>query len=398
MKPIYKMSLIVILVSTLLISGVIGWSNQRFSKIVELGNQQQEIEDVLAMKSIKKVESFRGIHWLKDGRILGVINQPITNNDKTPAQMVIYNPKTEKSEVILTANMGERIGIGELSNNEESVLYSQLLKGNFIENRYHYGIVQLKTKKTISLSKEMTAAHKVPNQDLIFVASGMTIDAFTFDGNKKSIPVSQELIKALSDFSRFSFSDYKQEYYSDLKDPKEIEKVKKNYENDVRYNAINRLYLEGDTLILASRNQQYFELNLKSGKYKAIPVDVFSAYFPYSSDIEGKKVILETGDENVRHLWLIDEKGNKRKQIAEGELLAFVREAPDQSKVSFTQIDQSGRRQSYVYDYETGKKLKLFSESVGWASWSPDSTQFFIEIANGSTVVVTLNHNEEVVK
>lgn len=386
-----KFGVLGIVISGIILTGMLGWTTQRKDTLVELGNQQSEIEAVLAIKSIKKAQDFRGIRWLENGQILGVMNQPLEKDSKLPAKLAIYDPAKETFEVFVTAKQGERIGIGKQTSDERYVFYSTLNKGDYNLNRYQYSVLDLHTKKARLLIDQMTATCSVPNSDDMIAATGMALYKFNCAGEKTEIKLPLDLVRALSDFSKFTFKDYKEKYYSDLKDPQGIKQIKENYANDVRYNAINIMANSGDHLVFASRNNRYFSFNMKTQSYHSISAKTFSDSFPAGSDIEGNRIKLETLKDGSRQLWQVDQTGKKMTLIAEGEFLCNMKESPDQTKVAYTMNGKTGSSQSFIYEFDTQKRVKLFSESVGWVTWNANSEQFFIRLKNDMTMVVTLN-------
>ncbi|MBU5675885.1 hypothetical protein KQI88_05610 [Alkaliphilus sp. MSJ-5] len=369
-----KKILLVSVVAVILVGGMLAYgANGKDNTVVVLGSQKAEIDSELAIKSMDNVKFFEGCHWLKDGKILGIKDQPGDDESQSNGKLCIYNPEDKSFEEMVTANEKEWIGVGALSEDQKSVFYGVWLNSD--SDVYDYYVLDLESKTTTKLVEKVTRSSNLENNQVI-VASGMKVYRCDFKGNVEEISLPKELIDKLSDFSSFSFEDYLETYYNyEVVEGERRKLIESDYNYGKEHNAIRSVFQKGHKLILCSANATYFTYDMDEKTYK-VGREGLKRW------VGGKeRTKIEWNKNGNATLWKINGNGEEVKIIEEGKPYLSVTESPDESKAVYY-FDENGKRTSadsvYVYDLNTDEKIKIFPEVTGHAYWNNSSKEFFM--------------------
>ena len=367
-----KKILLVSVVAVILVGGMLAYgANGKDNTVVVLGSQKAEIDSELAIKSMDNVKFFEGSYWLKDGKILGVKDQPRDDESQSNGKLCIYNPEDKSFEEIVTANEKEWIGVGALSEDQKYVFYGVWLNSD--SEVYDYYVLDLESKSATKLVEKVTGDSNLENNQVI-VASGMKVYRCDVKGNVEEISLPKELIDKLSDFSSFSFEDYLETYYKDEVVEGERRKlIESDYNYRKEHNAIRMMTQKGHKLILSSANATYFTYDMSEKTYK-VGREGLKTWVPDKSNRTEK----EFNENGSMILWKTNESGEKIKIIEEGTFFVNGKKSPDNSKIMYSLYGKTGEDSVYIYDLDADKKIKIFPEASGFPKWNHSSKEFFM--------------------
>lgn len=368
-----KKILLVSVFAVILVGGMLAYgANGKDNTVVVLGSQKAEIDSELAIKSMDNVKFFEGSYWLKDGKVLGVKDQPLDDESQSNAKLCIYNPDDKSFEEMVTTNEKEWIGVGALSEDQKYVFYGVWLNSD--SEVYDYYVLDLESKSATKLVEKVTRGSNLENNQVI-VASGMKVYRCDVKGNVEEISLPKELIDKLSDFSSFSFEDYLDTYYKDEVVEGERRKlIESDYNYRKEHNAIRMITQKGHKLTLSSANATYFTYDMSEKTYKTGREERV-----YSGDhISNSRIEKEFNENGSAILWKTNESGEKIKIIEEGTFFDTGTESPDNSKIIYALYGKTGEDSVYIYDLDADKKIKIFPEAKSFPKWNDSSKEFFM--------------------
>ena len=401
-----KKTLCVLLTTGMALSSLTACTNTKAkgleeNEVVVLDNQQEEINDVLAIKQIIEVKDFAGFQWLENDNILGVaIKDGIRN-------IAVYNVRDKSIENITNnndANMGfeywyEKVHdcLGQYNPNENYVLFKEKpikRRDTYYSDSYALVYYDKKEGEVIRVDEDVMSSQYIEDEQ-IYYSKGFKVYRYDMASKQKTeIQLSEELVNNLKDYFD-SPEEYLEAHFGEEKE--EVSEFwkgmhKQFYEREKKNNCIDRLTVNGDELEIASYNLKRYTVNLKTNTFEERVMKRDS----HKDVIEIDNVAKVIQNKIPRELWKIDDKGNQEKMIdkthdfVEGFYLS-----PDKSKLIYEAIYPMGEERKYIYDFESDKKLTLFGnyESLCWNKESnkiicTDSIYFYKEF---SSKIVILN-------
>jgi hypothetical protein len=216
-KRNYKKFVAVIAIGSMVLAGgVMVLAKGGENETISLGSQKIVLDDSVAIESVDSVENFSARMWLSENKVIGVSDQPNDNENSIPS-VCIYDMKTKSLEKLFSGRKGEMIFIGELLD-ENRFLYTELVDGDLSKRVYRCYVYDMESKKRIELSSKMTDSDKNLQKGKILLAEGMNDDIkifeVDFEGNRKEIKLSKDIISTLNDFKEFTFEDYIKSFYN----------------------------------------------------------------------------------------------------------------------------------------------------------------------------------------
>lgn len=378
-----KKIIIPVLVLGLAISTIGCSERAELKEVVELESQKESIDESLLVKSLDNLKDFEAESWMRDGRVIGVRNQPINSEDYSRAKISIYNPETKLFEDLIEGKEKEWLFIGEYSVDEKEMIYLSLLEGDFQKDMYDFYILNLETNEKTKLVSNMTASSDLKD-NYLYIAQGMKLYRYSFGNKLEEIELPKELIKKMNDFTEFEFEDYLEMYYkNETVEGKRRNIIKLNYEYSKKNNAIKMLTNYRNEVMINSSNGKTFVFNIIDKSYFCRD-DIESKFSNEEAkdvpkNINITKVEKEFLDNDRRILWKLDEDGNRELKIDELYLYSNVQVSPDKNKVAYNTENENGVQSSYVYDLNTDEKIKIYPETVGNIFWNKNSKEFFIK-------------------
>lgn len=366
---------------TILAGGFMAFAKEKENDIVSLGSQKSGIEDSLAMESISTIEDFQAECWVSNRKILGVHGQAHEKDYGGHAQICLYDIESNEFETIERGIIGEEMFIGRVLE-DGRFFYSELIDGDLSENYYRYNLYDMDKKESIQLSDHMSDVSYDEKNRRLFIAEGFKTYLSDLDGKRREIGLPKELLRDLNDFSRFTFEDYKEAYYSgETLEGERLALIKKNYEKSVEKNRIEwSRWISDEEVFLSSNNREEFVYNLKTGEYRAAKAEEHAKVFPKHEFFRGplRRFFgdIEKGQPEVS-LCRVDESGEQIDTIDTGKIykLEF---SPDKKKASYVKELNDKKIHAYIYDMEKQKGIEIFSELAWTAHWNEDSRQFFM--------------------
>jgi len=156
---------------------------------------------------------------------------------------------------------------------------------------------------------------------------------------------------------------------------------------EARYSPTGHLvYEEAGTGVLMAVRFDLSRLEVDGGSIPVLQGIRQHRWVPASTDYSlawnGTLVYIPTLESGARSLVWVDRQGTESVITAEDRNYAGPRLSPDRRQIVFTQIEDDGQRQVWIYEFESDSFRRLTFEGLnGSPSWSPDSEW----IAIGST-------------
>ncbi|WP_053955442.1 hypothetical protein [Inediibacterium massiliense] len=379
-------------------------SNEKEKEVVVLNNQQDEINDVLSIKKIDEIDNFTGEAWLDNGKILGIKNFSISHENKKIPNIAIYDTNSGELQTLSkNEDSGKTLlSTRDITKDERYVLYTKRFDWYSWDDSRNVYVIDLKTGEEKKIAEKVNTASGFLDENKIICSKGMELSIYDVDGNEEKVKLPDKLVENLNDFNEYSFEKYLKLYYDgESLDDKELKEAKERYQYEKENNSIRFPSKKGDEILLETYTRAPFVYNLKTKEYK-VPTKTEAKKFYYHRD-KPHTAKLEENASGERELWELDENGKHKKIIAKGDIRGSVQVSPDKTKVAYRVYGEKGEKNMFVYDFETEKSFKIFSQCVSEAYWDKDSNQFFMtsykESDKGSqnphdsyvTSVVTLN-------
>lgn len=352
-------------------------------EIKVLENQQQEINDVLAIKEIDELQYFSSEGWLNNDEIIGIsYNNQVSN-------VCIFNSKTnEMLPVTFNTDKNIVLGIIGLSPIEKQLNNDYCIIKEYKESQRDTLTLHALNLKDYSLKKieEGVSNHGKVNNNKLILTKMYDVYEYNFvTGEKEQIVIPDE-IKSIRKEVPSSFDEYIDGW--DL--PDEL------LDSENYMNFLKRMYQEEKESpgrgIYAEKNQNKLMLVAENGKEYVYDLDtktfeecenLYKTYGfklnPTNSMIE----IEEVGDDNKK-IWKLNENGERCKLIDEGVIHDYS-ESLDHSKLAYSMIEDCEGYQFcnefkiYICDLNSGKKVSIYGVedvSPGFY-WNESSDKFY---------------------
>jgi len=374
-----KKTLCVLLTTGMALSSLTACTNTKAkgleeNEVVVLDNQQEEINDVLAIKQIIEVKDFAGFHWLDDNRLLGVaIKDGIRN-------IAVYNV-SDKTVENVTNNKDTNKGFeywyeqvdctGQYNLSENYVLFKEQIieqKDTYISEPYALLFYDIKEGKLIKIDEDVVSSRYI-EEDQMYYTKGFKVFRYDMASKQKTeIELPEELINNLKEYFN-SYEEYLDMHYGE--DREELSEFAKKistkfYEYEKMNNQICWLQIKGNELEVVSCNGKNFILNMKTNTFKEGYIEPDDNYKVGIKIDDVAKVIQ---NKIPRELWKTDDKGNQVKLIDKThDFVGGFYLSPDKSKLIYEAIYPMGEGRKYIYDFNSDKKLTLFGDykSLCW--------------------------------
>lgn len=351
------------------------------SKVVKLDQQKESIDESLLVESLSNLNNFQGVEWTNDGKVIGIKNQPI-NDEDLRAEISIYNPASKSFEDLVEGEKGERIYLGEKSEDKNQMIYLSLVGGDLERAIYDIYLLDLENKTSDKLLSDTTAISYFKN-NFMYVARGMKLYRYEFGKEIEEINLPVELVEELTNLEDFTFEEYLNMYYKGEKvEGKRRDVIRSKYEDSKENNAIKMLTNYGKELSLYSSNSKRFLLNTEDGTYTS--TDDAEATYSNKEDksiaksMNALKIEKEFLEDDRRVLWKLDEDGNRDIIIDELPIYSKLEVSPDGNKLVYSFEKDDGIHSSYVYNLKTDERIKIYPEIIGDIYWKDNSEEFFI--------------------
>ncbi|MCT4593270.1 MAG: hypothetical protein N4A57_03215 [Anaeromicrobium sp.] len=378
--------------------------NKKEKNVVVLENQQKEIEHILAIKKIDNIGNFRGVRWLENGNILGIKNAYASFEDKEACNICIYDVKTgEFKNLSYNQDKGDIwLSVLDITKDERYLLYDKLMGFRSYDQRRNLYVIDLKTGEEKKIEDLASATTTFVDEEKIIAAKGMKLYTYDVDGNKTEIKLPEEMVEKMKDYSRFNFEeDLKQREMSNGGpfDEETIQGIKEDYQYHKNNNEIMVINKSGDEIYVGTYNRITFAYNLKTNDYKELTEEEAKKVYHHKKNTQNI-VRVEKNHEGEEEIWELDENGTHKRLIAKGNFHGRrITVSPDHTKGVYCMKGRMGEKNLFVYDFETGKSIKIFPQIIGNAVWNPSSNKFFMRIPMPTkdknthyiTSIVTLN-------
>ncbi len=398
-KKIMCTSLIIIMgISTLGACSI----KEKEKEVVTLENQQEEIQDVLAIKKIDNIDGFTGERWLNDGQLLGIRQKISKEENKEISILSIYNTNNKTFKNLTTDKDEDRPCIRDITKDERYVLYEDTKDWGNWDRKMNTYIIDLKTGVEKKIAENVDDSSGFVDENKVITAKDMKLYLYDLNGKKEEIKLPQEMIQKMQDFSNFTLEDRIKFSYGEEKIGEEERKeMKEIYEYQKENNKIWLLNKKGDEIFVETYNHVPFVYNIKTKEYKQMTEEE-SKRFSFGEKQKRNKSVtkLEKNNSGENEIWHLDEKGNHKKLIAKGNFIGrYITLSPDETKGVYNMKGEKGDKNLFVYDFETEKSTKIFPEAIARIHWDKTSKQFFMTTPNFKedkelhyvTSVVTLN-------
>lgn len=372
------------------------------TEVITLENQQKEIQNVLPIKKMDKIDNFYSEYWLNNGDILGVVGNRQSYEYKDAPNVAIYDSKSKKlKNVSNNTDKGEvMIFMNDITKDQRYVLYSKHLK--YRDENDDIYILDLKNKTEKKIEDKVDAVSEFADGNKFILAKGMKLYMCDVDGNKTEINLPQEMIKDMNDFSKLNSEKFiKIHFGNESIDEKTRKEMKERFEYVKVNNHIFFINQKGNEVLVRTYNFVSLIYNLKTNEYKKVTREESGKFsYPRKDDENEDVVKLERNAEGVQELWELDSNKEHKQLIAKGKLSRNITVSPDHKKVVYCSYGEKGEKNTFVYDLETGKSARIFKKITSLATWNESSNQFFIPTLTNSskegyhyevTNVITLN-------
>jgi hypothetical protein len=393
-----KKSLGTCLVASIVIATFVGCSKSQ-AEVVVIENQQQEIKDVLSVKSINKLEGFKSIRWITDKKLIGLRDENGIRN--------IYTYNIEDSTFSKVSNNTKSIKDVDINIINQSVteeckyvLYKEYLNKDE-HNRFSLYCINVDNKKVTYIGSGIHAVSKIENNKFNYTKGIRVFEYDLVTGKEKEIKLPETLVSEMKEFPS-TFEGYLDSYnipQNERKDEVYMKSRKNNYEYTKKYYDMVWIERTDDILTLRTPNLATTEYNLLTHEFHITKKDIIN-YHKKDSII--RKIGLaklidkgQTGDEF--ELWRVDSDGNDVELIDKASIIKCYL-SPDEQKLAYksTRIDGS---KLYIYNFKTDKKISVSSSDIDSAVfWNKNSNKFIflsskgkMTLSNVTTYIVTLN-------
>lgn len=369
--------------------------NQKDNKMVVLENQQEDINNVLGVQNIERIEDFRAVKWLDDERIIGINEKDSIENvcifdvKELTLKTLSNNKETNDNDKV---TYFERIYCTE---DQNYILYQKLIDKDY-DKRIIY-VYDLKKSTETKLADGVNAMNMVFDNKVIF-AKGIKLYMYDFNGNKTEIKMPKELEIEIKDF------DITYEHYLDSLDVSDDErhiesfmkKLETKYKFEKENNCIQVLDSKDDEIYIGTYlsycSNKYFAYNLKTNKYREfdrfIKKENEKTIDSFKTCEDEKIVALEQSNGSDDYeLWRLGSDGKHIELIEKGQINInrdFVI-SQDNSKVAYFLDVSDGKNKIVIYDLQSGKKFEMFEE-IG--------TVLFNKISN-KVAVISFNVDDD---
>lgn len=380
--------------------------NQEDKEVIVLENQQQDIDNVLAIKKIDKIEGLQSRRWLDEENIIGIIKKDgienicIYNINEATTKVISNNAETSE---MLELKMATKpiLNLKEFEEKLNYVLYTKKYKSDDKEDKGSVYAINLKDFAERKLEDGVNAISKIDDNKVV-VSKGMKLYMCDLiNRTKDEIKIPKEMENKLKDFS-WDFEEYykfnvltNEDVPEEAKQNRELIKHwQERYKYEKENNHIWQVAKEGDDIYIKSYNKKPFKYNLKTHEYRE------EEWHPYNrrDDSIVAWLNIETNDPADDELWVVDSDGKQIELIEKGFIQSTPEISPDNTKVAYTIFDENFEKKTFIYDIESGKKISIFEEVSSGIYWNKDSNKFMFfsvkiegEDRVSTTNIVTLN-------
>ncbi|MCT4563364.1 MAG: hypothetical protein N4A68_03415 [Maledivibacter sp.] len=363
-------------------------------KIHVLENQQKEIDDVLIIRAIDKIEKFAAYAWLNNDEIIG------KNRNNQVENICIYNCK--KNEMISVTNNNDKniefsiSGLSDITKqlNNDFIMIEEYNRLKRKTSRTWYSF-NLKDHSFNKIEGIMGYASLINNNKLITTEGYKIYEYNLVTGEKNQIILPDEVNKKIKKVPSFNeYIDAVGLSPEERGDEHVINKYKGFYE-----------YNKEDAGINANKNRN--KLTLSTHYFKSYVYDLdtktlveddnaFQTIYASELDainIKGNGVIEIEETEGNSKIWQLNSNGERYKLIDEGNILHYE-ESLDHSKLVYSMIeDIEGQKfanevKTYICDLNSGKKtvLQEFKDIDIGIFWNQSSNRlYFLESVSNRT-------------
>ena len=334
-------------------------------EIKVLENQQQEINDILAIKEIDELQYFYTKSWLNNDEIIGI------SNDKQVANVSIFNSKTNEM-ITVTDNTDKDVvfEIHGLSPIEKQLNNDYCIIEEYKESQRRTTLtvhsLNLKDHTFKKIEENISSHGMVNNNKLILTKMYDVYEYNLATGEKEQIVIPNE-IKSIREEVPSSFDEYIDSLLtSDVirADENLMNFFKEEYQKE-KESPGRGIYAEKNQnkLMLRAENGQEYVYDLDTKTFEECKNSYKTYGFklnPTNSMIE----IEEVGDDNKK-IWKLDENGERYKLIDQGVVNEYS-ESLDHSKLAYSMIEDcegyqfANEVKTYICDLNSGKKISLY--------------------------------------
>lgn len=404
-KRNYKKFVAVVAIGSMVLAGgVMVLAKGGENETISLGSQKIVLDDSVAIEAVESVENFSANMWLSENKLIGISDQPSDNEDSIES-VCVYDLKTKSLEKLFSGRTGESIFIGDLLD-ENRFLYTELVDGDLSKNNYRCYVYDMESKKRIEISSKMTDSDKNLQKGKILLAEGMNDDIkifeVDFEGNRKEIKLSKDIISTLNDFKEFTFEDYIKSFYNTEYEIREeftedekrykllkpevtwmsaddrIKLLRSNYEKDILYNRVSWIKkLDDSKIYIESQNRIPYVYDITTGNLEKYHSKDGKYLRRYENKLEGYAEY-DVSKEGTRMLWALDSSGKKKDIIDSGEIYGESI-SRDKAKLVYKKTSKDGESHIFLYDLKLKSGVEIFAPVAGRIEWSDDSSRFVID-------------------
>lgn len=341
--------------------------------IVVLNNQEQEINDTLKLEKIKEINSYKGLKWLDNDKVVGyTLKEDVMN-------LCIYNAANGKTENITNndKNRADTYYVLEETNINDkgtaNVIYTQYGTGKEVGTY----VVNLEDLTKIHIGSEIYRGTKVENGRYVFT-EGNNLFLYDFNSNTNTeIKIPIELYNKVFEFNSTCeewvttiIPDEKRRNQLSKRDLDVYAEMYVDYKAD---NKIDELVLEGNSLYISSYSNIGYKYNLITKEYKQEDFDSD----PYNLYGYRRAIDSDEGSNWPTKLVEIDKYG-KIVTTIDTNNITKISNSPNNSKVayfSYTNFDDNPKLN--IYEFDSKKSFSVDASSDGRIIWNKASTRFF---------------------
>lgn len=375
---------LVIMVGVMLVN-IVGCKNSTVAEakeggdVVVLKNQQEEINNIMKLGEITKIENFVASFWLNENELVG-----ITLEDDIE-YLAIYNKINDKVEKIEGETNPTKRNI-IVSDDGDYILCERLMKWKEEKTGHSAYLIDKKDFSYTEISNKINSM--AFDGDEVIYTEGIKLYKYNIKNKKR------EELKLREDLAKeISYNDTFEEYvarhnirFTDDEDRTKsiLEWMRLEYDRKIRNKPIVNLFgYKGEEIFFGSEQEVSYVYNIKDKTYRYAD-NTDRSVFCYEECYDYEKIRVERSGENfdMMVMWQTDKNGKKLDIIdrkLEGSF-TDVSLSPMKNRLAYSVVrqDKTGYRVC-VYDFDTHKKVELTGDynSTYKIKWYKDESKFF---------------------